>query len=275
MHQFTLGSATITLFNAGDIRADLAEWFGLNADEWPQYRDLLVRPAAVPMNAVHIALGEASVLVDVPRHSPDIGEEYMLPGYAPPPDVPTQLRAAGIAPEAVTHVVITHTHFDHYNGLSYSPPLGGGGSAIAFPNARHYIGLADWETKLLGSDGGTKAIFDALDERHLLIRVGRDLTIADGIDILATPGETPGHQIVRVRNGGQTLYVLGDLYHHEVEFAQPDWSVTWADAHANQISRARFVAAAQAEDAQFIAGHIRGVGRFNRATNEAVWCDGG
>jgi glyoxylase-like metal-dependent hydrolase (beta-lactamase superfamily II) len=274
MHQFRLGAAIITVFNAGDIRAYLAEWFGVRAADWPQHRNLLVQSIAVPMNAVHIALGDASVLVDAPRWGASLGEDFIIPGYAPPPDLPSQMRAAGIAPESITHVVITHAHFDHFNGLiSLSPPtpLPSGEGRLSYPNAWHYIGRADWEAKLREAEGEVQAIFGALDARNQLMRVARDLPIADGITILAAPGETPGHQIVRVQSEGQTLFVIGDLYHHEVEFAQPDWQVSWADSVSNRLSRALFVTAGMAEEAYFIAGHIRGVGQFQRATNEVVW----
>lgn len=117
MMRFNVGSATVTVFNTGDLRADLADWFGVRAEDWPQYASVLAQPARVPMNAVHIALGEASVLVDAPRWHESIGTEFLLPGYTPPQDLPEQMRAAGIAPDAVTHVVITHAHFDHFSGL--------------------------------------------------------------------------------------------------------------------------------------------------------------
>jgi len=269
MHQFPLGSAKITIFNTGDLRADLANWFDKRADDWPQYRHWLAHPIAVPMNCVHISLGDASVLVDACDANCFIGTEFHLPGTPQQPPLPDQMRAAGIAPESVTHVVITHAHTDHWSGLilSDSPPALG----VGFPNAQHYVGREDFEHEPSNSPFGVEGLLQA---RNQLICVARDLPIAPDIDILAAPGETPGHQIVRVKSEGQTLYVIGDLYHHEVEFAQPDWNVTWADAHANAISREKFTAAVLAENAHFIAAHIRGVGQFNRATNEVVWRDG-
>ena len=56
------------------------------------------------------------------------------------------------------------------------------------------------------------------------------LKIADGIDILPAPGETPGHQVVRLQSEGETLYIIGDLLHHAIELAHPDWMVSWVDA---------------------------------------------
>jgi glyoxylase-like metal-dependent hydrolase (beta-lactamase superfamily II) len=274
MNHLPLGSAAITLINAGDIRADLVQWLQTPASDWPQHHDVLAQPIAVPMQSTHIMLSDASVLVDAPRWSFSTTSEFFLPGYAPPPDLVTQLAEAGIRAADITHVVITHAHFDHFNGLLNSPrPLEEG---LGFSNAWHYIGRPDWDgdeiqAALRKPDTLTSHTLGALDQRNVLIRVQGDLRITGDITILAAPGETPGHQIVRVHSAGQTLYCIGDLYHHEVEFEHPDWQVWWADADANRASRERFVEAALYEDALIVAAHIRGVGKLRRTTNGVRW----
>jgi glyoxylase-like metal-dependent hydrolase (beta-lactamase superfamily II) len=294
MQHVTLGSATVTICNAGDIRADLVAWFGQRVEDWPRYRDILERPLAVPMQCVHIALEDASVMVDAPHWSASIGQEFLLPDYPPPPGLPAQLRAAGIDPAAVTHVVITHLHFDHFNGLTLGPspsmsepvaneaPGAGSTSArregerLAYPNARHFIGRADWDgvevQKALRKEGSmTHRTLGQVHALGLLTRVDGDLPIADGITILAAPGETRGHHIVRVRSNGQTLYCVGDLIHHEVEFEQPGWHVRWADVDASRASRIRLVESALAEGALIVAAHVRGAGRLQPAAGGVNW----
>jgi hypothetical protein len=39
-----------------------------------------------------------------------------------------------------------------------------------------------------------------------------------------TPGETPGHLIVRVESDGQRCYLVGDLLHHGCEVVHLDWA---------------------------------------------------
>lgn len=89
--------------------------------------------------------------------------------------------------------------------------------------------------------------------------------------MIAAPGETPGHQIVRVHSQGQTLYCLGDLYHHVVEVEQPGWGVKWSDIATAQASRQRFAQQALAEDALLIATHIWGVGRLQPDGDSVIW----
>lgn len=274
MIRLTLGSATITLINAGDIRANLAEWLQVSTDDWPQYHDVLAQPIAAPMQNVHIKPGDASVLVDASRWAFEPHSEFWLPNYSPPPDLVTQLAEAGIRAADVTHVIVTHAHFDHFNGL-VNPSRSGEGR-LGFPNARHYIGRADWERDdvqqaLREPSSLTSRTLGRLHQRKQLILVNGDLQISDGITILAAPGETPGHQIVRVQSEGKTLYCIGDLYHHAVELEQPDWQVSWADAEANRASRERFVAAALKEDALIVASHVRGVGKLTQRDGGVRW----
>jgi glyoxylase-like metal-dependent hydrolase (beta-lactamase superfamily II) len=50
------------------------------------------------------------------------------------------LRACGVAPEEVTHVVASHAHFDHIGALVQAGPADRGGApAPLCPNARHLI----------------------------------------------------------------------------------------------------------------------------------------
>jgi hypothetical protein len=53
---------------------------------------------------------------------------------APGPDAPEVLREAGVDPDTITHVVLTHLHWDHAGGLRTSD------GALAFPKAEHVVG---------------------------------------------------------------------------------------------------------------------------------------
>jgi glyoxylase-like metal-dependent hydrolase (beta-lactamase superfamily II) len=91
------------------------------------------------------------------------------------------------------------------------------------------------------------------------------------VQILAMPGETAGHQIVRVHSEGQTLYCLGDLYRHPLEVEHPTWMVRWANRAANLASRSTLMKAALAENALLIAAHIPTIGRLERTASSVRW----
>ena len=48
----------------------------------------------------------------------------------------------GVRPEEITHVLITHAHYDHFAGVAVERD---GRYVARFPQARHLIGRADWE----------------------------------------------------------------------------------------------------------------------------------
>lgn len=92
-----------------------------------------------------------------------------------------------------------------------------------------------------------------------------------GLQIIAAPGETPGHQIVRIHAGGHMLYFLGDLYHHSVEVEHPAWMNKWNDLGANTRSRQALTERALREDALLFATHIPAVGRIRRTAAGVRW----
>ena len=272
---FHLGSATISVINVGDIRFRLVETISVPESEWrPRYGEIFEQALNFPSQCVHIALPGASMLVDAgdfalsfPPDSP-----YFQPGYQPPPVLIEQLRERGIHPGDITHLIITHAHFDHYSGVTIQI---NGHYVPAFPNARCFIGRADWENPEIqqalqdpgSEDSHTLAV---LHRRDLLELVEGNRDLLPAVRIIAAPGESPGHQIVRVHSEGHTLYCLGDLYHHAIEVEQPAWMAEWAGRDANIASRHALAEAALAENALLVAAHMP-VGRLERTGSGVKW----
>jgi glyoxylase-like metal-dependent hydrolase (beta-lactamase superfamily II) len=269
-----VGQATATVVNIGEARGDLAEWLKMpEADRPAAYANLFKQPLRVPIQCIHIALLEASLLVDAGLYDFADHPSMGLPGYQPPPGLTAQLAEVGVQPDAITHVVITHAHLDHYNGLTHRQA---GRLQPVFANARHYLGRADWERAetqkaLQQPDSPVSQTLGVIQAHGLLSLVEGDLDLGHGLKIIAAPGETPGHQLVRVESAGQSLYCIGDLYHHPIEFEDPAWAVHWADVESNRASRLAFIEAAAAEEALMIATHIAATYRLRRTGSEVEW----
>ena len=274
--RFRLGAATVTLISVGDLQASISAWFDRpEGDAASRYAADFASPTRLPIYCAHIALGARSLLVDAGVYDDIPQSDFAMPGdYHPPPSLSEQLAQIGVAPEAVTDVVLTHRHFDHLNGTTH---LATDGNYVPrFPHARHYLGRADFDDPDIQAAlhdpaslaGRTLAV---LHRHGLLAPVDGDLTLDDAFSIVATPGETPGHQILRLHSEGQTLYILGDLIHHPIEIEQPTVMVDWAQPETTLAGRRALAAAALSEGALLLATHIRKVGRLRGTPGAVIW----
>jgi glyoxylase-like metal-dependent hydrolase (beta-lactamase superfamily II) len=244
-------TALITPLNIGRLRGNLGEWYRLP----PEHR-YANRVEATAILCYHVAWAGRSVLVDAAAYDFSLGGASMaLPGPHPPP-LGVQLAAAGTDPGAVTDVVITHAHFDHINGLTR---LVDGRYVPAFPKARHYLGAGDWDPPNFEAlQNNTLAV---VEQHGLLSLVHGPLELAPGLDIVPAPGETPGHQLLHVQAGNVEAYITGDLYHHVLEFDEPERNVYWAEPETMRASKAMLMARAEASGATVYFAHIEGAWR--------------
>lgn len=270
---------TIALFNTGDLYFDLARGLTATESEWrPRYSEFFVEQQIVPVQCMLVQTPATTVLVDAASYEGVDATDFGIPGYTPPPPLPERIAAYGVDPAAVEHLIITHLHFDHYNGLTYPDPSAGeNGRALAFPNARVYIGAADMDlphvTERMGdpasNEGRTLAVIQA--QGLLSTVLDQEIELAPGVAIVPMPGETLGHLGLRVAAPGDTLYHIGDLVHHVVEFEQTAWAVSWADQAAMQVTRAEFLPKFAETGDLLVASHIRGIGRIHRTDEAYQW----
>ncbi|HLH60517.1 MAG TPA: MBL fold metallo-hydrolase [Ktedonobacteraceae bacterium] len=270
-----LGNATVTIINVGDLTFKLSEVMNVPESEWrPRYAGEFEKPLSFPSQSVHIALPGASVLVDAGDYAVAVAlnTPYVPPGYTPPPGLIDQLLERGVAPGDITHVVITHLHFDHYSGTTVERD---GQYVPAFPHARYFVGRADWEDPdiqeaLKDPDSLESHTLGVLRTAGVLELVEGDVDLLPAVRILAAPGESPGHQIVRVHSEGQTLYCLGDLYHDPIEIEHPAWMASWANVDMTLASRQRLVGATLAENALLLPAHMP-PGRLKQTAHGIRW----
>jgi glyoxylase-like metal-dependent hydrolase (beta-lactamase superfamily II) len=261
-----LGAATVSVINCGALYERLADWLGLKEGDWPaQYDHLFAQPLAIPVQCVHIALPNRSLLLDPchPELLAAIGD--LPPDAAPVSGLLDQLAALGIDAGQIDTVVITHTHFDHYCGIlevGEQPEQ----DQLLFPQARHLVGKGDYDLlqEAFKNPASPQSRSLGLVERHgLLEPIVGEVDLGDGLRIIPLPGETVGHQGLRLATTEGILYCIGDLYHHEVEIKE-GWGVHWANGTVCEQSRQRLINAALAEEALLIAAHIGGIGRLVR-----------
>jgi glyoxylase-like metal-dependent hydrolase (beta-lactamase superfamily II) len=133
------------------------------------------------------------------------------------------LAAQGVPPESVDLVINTHLHADHAGGnLAWD----GETPRPAFPNA-DYIVQTDELAWAQAEDPRDAILYEAGEVRALAAsgqvrtREG-DAELASCIHVRRAPGHSPGHQIVVVESGGESVVIAGDLAPLLMHLRHPD-----------------------------------------------------
>lgn len=150
-----------------------------------------------------------------------------------------ELALAEAAPGDIANVIITHLHADHAGGTCLP------GGRPRFPNAMHHVHAADW--RFFGAadhaDGfNARAPMNALHDSGSVRLDPRDREVVPGIEVVHTPGHTPGHRSVVVRDAGETLLLTGDLLHVTPQVVHPEWPSSHdEDPGQASVERARML----------------------------------
>ncbi|MEL0438776.1 MBL fold metallo-hydrolase [Phycobacter sp. K97] len=147
------------------------------------------------------------------------------------------LAEAGVTPDQIDVVVLTHMHPDHIGGMTTD-------GAATFANARYVTGRAEydfWSKMDAGNRVGDLVAqkVTPMAEKMSFIEDGGE--VASGISAMAAFGHTPGHMTYMLDSGGQQLVLTADLANHYVwSFAHPEWEVRFdMDKEAATASRRR------------------------------------
>jgi len=144
------------------------------------------------------------------------------------PYLQTLEQVAGVKPEQVDYVLCTHLHVDH---VGWNTRLVNGKWVPTFPNAKYLFARKEWDywrhEYETGGDSGDGSIADSvvpIVEAGKATLVEGDHAIDDQVWLEPTPGHTPGHTCVHVKGGGKEAIMTGDMMHHPVQTAEPQWS---------------------------------------------------
>ena len=181
------------------------------------------------------------------------------------------LAAAGVAPEDVDVVMCTHLHVDH---VGWNTRLLNGRWVPTFPNARYLFARREWEfwereyqTERFTDDPYYEDSILPVIEANQMDLVAGDYAIDDWVRLEPSYGHTPGHVCVRVADGGRLAVMSGDLMHHALQCAEPDWSSCFCvDPAQSRQTRREFLDRHAETDTLIMPAHFvtPGVGRIVR-----------
>lgn len=214
-HRFALGDAEVTVVSDGPLPlGDPSGTFtGVPKEEVKKMlTDHFLSPDSVVLeqNSPIVNTGDKLILFDTGMGTsklfgPTTGRQQK------------SMAEAGIKPEDIDAVVLSHAHIDHIGGIvdASDKPL--------FPNAQYYIAQSDvdyWTDE--GKMGSPLKDFIVHARKNLLPVRDRLVFFKDGqeflpgVQAIAAPGHTVGHTIFMVTSAGKSFAFLGDLSHHSV-----------------------------------------------------------
>jgi glyoxylase-like metal-dependent hydrolase (beta-lactamase superfamily II) len=185
--------------------------FGLNASV--EAVTALLAAAGVPTDRVSLSL--QALLVKLPT-----GFVLIDTGLGPKfgGRLLESLTLTGIPPEAIGHIFISHSHFDHAGGLVDA------NGQPQFPKAVIHMAADEWAFLQANKDNAALAAAIAPQVKTF---TGPG-PIIPGIAAEPNPGHTPGHSTYRVTMGSTSILALGDTAHsYIVSVGRPDWTIAY------------------------------------------------
>jgi len=120
------------------------------------------------------------------------------------------LQEIDIDPASITHVVLTHLHFDHAGGLTRLSASGA--LELVFPNARVHVQRQEWLDALANKSTMSRTYLPANLEplQGCVVLHDGDAEPVTGIRVRVAPGHTWGHHMVLWNDGKGTVCFPGD-----------------------------------------------------------------
>jgi glyoxylase-like metal-dependent hydrolase (beta-lactamase superfamily II) len=232
-YRFKIGDFQATVISDGQGPIPVSPIFVMNASEAelaPVLRANFMQPVIQATNNPFVVdTGRERILVDT-----GFGEK-IGPPFGSFPRLQANLGRAGITPESIDLVVISHGHLDHIGGLVTKS------GALAFPKAQFVFVDTEWnywtgirfESEVnaspmpdpfkKGTIGAAQENLPPVADRSRFVKQGGEIT--SGVHYVAAPGHSPSHASILFASGKEQFMHMGDIAHNPVTSLQhPEWT---------------------------------------------------
>ena len=224
------GNVTIHFLNDGFWWDDGGAQFGIVPKElWEKEKPANARNRIkLSLNCPLIVTGKEIILVDTGIGNRLNARETAI--YTPERNggIIAGLHALGLEPQDVTHVILSHLHFDHVGGVIDKKESGA--VRPVFPGARHFIQKAEWKLAMAPTDERLAVAYrhapECLEPLKSIELIDGDTAITSQARTTVSGGHTAFHQCVIVESGGTGLIHLADVV-PTVSHLRPAWNAAY------------------------------------------------
>jgi len=232
-YRFRVGDFQATVISDGHGQVPLGPIFAPNASE-TDFKATLRANFMEPMvqgtsNILVVDTGRERILID------SGWGEKLGPAFGNFAKLQTNLQRAGIAPESIDLVVVSHGHLDHIGGLVTKA------GTPAFPKATFVFVDAEWnywtgkqfeadvarspmpDSFKQGTVAAAKDSLPPIAPRTRFVKQGGEITT--GVNYVAAPGHSPAHAAILFNSKNEQFLYMADVVHNPVTSIQhPEWT---------------------------------------------------
>ena len=206
-----LGQFEINYVNGGITQMDGGAMFGvvpkaLWSKKYP-VKDKNQIP--LPTHPILIQTGDKNILIDsgigkdklTDKERRNFGVDYES-------DIDASLKAFSLTTADIDIVLMSHMHFDHAAGLTYS-----NGDSV-FENAIHVLQQDEWH-EFQSPNMRSQSTYwpkNNGDFKNNLILFEKEIEIYPGIKMIHTGGHSYGHSIITIESNGEKTVHMADIF---------------------------------------------------------------